>query len=167
MITCNTAIIAGNLTRDIELRYTTTQKAFASFSVAVNRRWKDAKGELREEAYFIPVVVWGKTAENCAKYLKKGDNVLVEGYISTRTYEGKGEKRFVVEVQADSVQFLSRVNSSAGSHYSNGYEKVTVTEGKKYDAPSAQKSNFSDTFPSDSSFDTKSMNLGDDSYIPF
>ena len=75
----NKAIIMGNVTRDPEIRYTASQKAVASFSVAVNRSWKDANGALREEVAFIPVVVWGKPAETCERYMKKGAGVLVEG----------------------------------------------------------------------------------------
>ena len=103
----NRAIIMGNVARDPEIRYTATQKAVASFSVAVNRSWKDANGELREEVNFIPVVVWGKAAETCERYMKKGAGVLVEGRINTRSYESKtGEKRYVTEIVADNFQFV-------------------------------------------------------------
>ena len=85
----NKAIIMGNVTRDPEIRYTASQKAVASFSVAVNRSWKDANGELREEVAFIPVVVWGKPAETCERYMKKGAGVRGEGRINTRSYESK------------------------------------------------------------------------------
>ena len=98
----NRAIIMGNVARDPEIRYTASQKAVASFSVAVNRSWKDANGELREEVAFIPVVVWGKAAENCERYLRKGSGVLVDGRINTRNYESKtGEKRYVTEIVAE------------------------------------------------------------------
>lgn len=103
----NRVIIMGNLARDPEIRYTASQKAVASFSVAVNRQWSDQNGERREEVTFIPVVVWGKPAETCEKYLRKGSGILVEGRINTRSYESKtGEKRYVTEVIADSFQFV-------------------------------------------------------------
>lgn len=103
----NRAIIMGNLARDPDVRYTASQKAVASFSVAVNRQWNDANGERREEVTFIPVVVWGPSAKNCGKYLQKGSGILVEGRINTRSYEDKtGQKRYVTEVVADSVQFV-------------------------------------------------------------
>lgn len=102
----NRVVIMGNLTRDPDLRYTSADKAHAHFSVAVNRVWKDRDGNVQEQADFIPVVVWGPQAENCERYLSKGRPVLVEGQIRTRSYEKDGQKRYVTEVQGDSVVFL-------------------------------------------------------------
>ena len=120
----NKAIIMGNVTRDPEIRYTASQKAVASFSVAVNRSWKDANGELREEVAFIPVVVWGKPAETCERYMKKGAGVLVEGRINTRSYESKtGEKRYVTEIVAETFQFIGPrrdENGENGGSYQGG-----------------------------------------------
>lgn len=120
----NKAIIMGNVARDPEIRYTASQKAVASFSVAVNRSWKDPNGEIREEVDFIPVVVWGKGAEVCERYLRKGSGVLVEGRISVRNYESKtGEKRYVTEIVADTFQFVGPRrddNGSGGSQYQGG-----------------------------------------------
>ncbi|MBP5212090.1 MAG: single-stranded DNA-binding protein [Pyramidobacter sp.] len=114
----NRAIIMGNVARDPEIRYTASQKAVASFSVAVNRSWKDANGELREEVAFIPVVVWGKAAENCERYLRKGSGVLVDGRINTRNYESKtGEKRYVTEIVAETVQFVGPRRDDNGGSY--------------------------------------------------
>lgn len=171
MFKVNHVIIAGNLTRDIELRYTSSQRPYARFSVAVNRSVKQPDGSYKDVADFIPVQIWGKTAENCGRYLKKGDNVLIEGRISTRSYEANGEKKFVVEVQGDSVQFPPRqnpvVNPQYGNSYGNGYRKVTVTEHENFGTATDQKSNFAGGFPSDSQFDTKPLDLGDESPIPF
>lgn len=103
----NKAIIMGNLARDPEIRYTASQRAVASFTVAVNRQWKDQNGEVRDDVTFIPVVVWGKGAEVCERYLKKGRGVLVEGRINVRSYESKtGEIRYVTEIVADTFQFV-------------------------------------------------------------
>lgn len=114
----NKAIIMGNLARDPEIRYTVSQRAVASFAVAVNRSWKDQNGELREEVTFIPVVVWGKTAEFCERYLKKGSGVLVEGRINVRSYEAKtGEKRYVTEIVADNIQFAGGRRDDGGASY--------------------------------------------------
>lgn len=118
----NKAIIVGNVTRDPEVRYTANQHAVASFTVACNRSWRDQNGEFREETAFIPVVVWGKMAENCERYLKKGAPVLVEGRINTRSYETKtGEKRNVTEIVAETCQFLGgrRDDGSGASSYGN------------------------------------------------
>ena len=115
----NKAIIMGNLARDPEIRYTASQRAVASFSVAVNRQWKDQNGEIRDEVVFIPVVVWGKGAEVCERYLKKGSGVLVEGRINVRSYESKtGEKRYVTEIVADTFQF---VGGKRDDSQSSGY----------------------------------------------
>lgn len=97
----------GNLTRDPEIRYTAANRAYARFTVAVGRSWKGSNGEIQEHTDFIPVVVWGVQAEHCERYLSKGRPVLVEGHINTRSYEtAQGEKRYVTEVQAQSVTFL-------------------------------------------------------------
>lgn len=102
------ALVMGNLTRDPELRYIPTGTAVTNFTVAVNRRYTPPGGETKEEVSFIPVVVWGKQAENCNQYLKKGSPVFVDGDIRQRSYETPdGQKRSVIEVVANTVQFLS------------------------------------------------------------
>lgn len=104
----NRVILMGNLARDPEIRYTAGKQAVANFTVAVGRSWKDKNGELQESTDFIPVVVWGSTAENCERYLKKGRPVLVEGRMQVRNYEAKdgSGKRYVTEVVASDVTFL-------------------------------------------------------------
>lgn len=94
-------IFTGNLTADVELKNVANDKVVANFSVAVERPHS-------EETDFFNVEVWGKQAENCDKYLKKGSKVLVVGYIKTRSYEDKDSvKRKVWEVNAEQVEFLS------------------------------------------------------------
>ena len=103
----NKVFLMGNLTRDPELRYVPSGTAFANFTVAVNRPYKDATGEKKEEVSFIRVAVWGKMAEVCGEYLTKGRPVLVEGRLKTRTWETpEGQKRSAMDVVATSVQFL-------------------------------------------------------------
>ena len=95
----NSVIITGNVTRDAELRYTSTQKPVLGFTVACNRQGQDGQSA----ADFFPVVLWGKSAEALEKYLTKGKSVLVKGRLQTRSYESKtGEKRTVTEIVADS-----------------------------------------------------------------
>lgn len=95
----NSVIITGNVTRDAELRYTSTQKPVLGFTVACNRQGQDGQSA----ADFFPVVLWGKSAEALEKYLTKGKSVLVKGRLQTRSYESKtGEKRNVTEIVADS-----------------------------------------------------------------
>ena len=74
----NKVIIAGNLAKDPEVRYTVNKRAYARFSVAVNYRYKDQSGEFKDGVDFVPIVVWGNQADPCGKYLRKGSPVLVE-----------------------------------------------------------------------------------------
>jgi len=98
----NNSILIGNLTRDIELKYTPSGKAVANFTLAVTDRFN------KEKTDFIDCVVWDKRAELCATYLSKGKKVGVVGRLSTRTYENKdGVKVKVTEIVADEVDFLS------------------------------------------------------------
>jgi len=96
----------GNLTADPELRYTPSGSAVANFRIAVNRAYRDAEGELKEDTQYLTVVSWGQTAELCTQFLNKGRAVLVEGRINVRDYEKEGERRWVTEVVANRVVFL-------------------------------------------------------------
>ena len=110
----NKVILIGRLTKDPELRYTSSNVATASFSIAVDRNFTNQNGE--READFINIVVWRKQAENCKNYLSKGSQVAVEGRIQTRNYEGQdGKKVYVTEVVADNVQFLGTKGSNGGA----------------------------------------------------
>lgn len=102
----NKAILIGNLTRDPESGSTTSGVNYCRFTIAVNRRFTNQAGE--READFIPIVAWRKQADLCAKYLAKGRKVAVVGAIQPRSYDGQdGVKRYVTEVVADEVEFLS------------------------------------------------------------
>jgi single-strand DNA-binding protein len=108
MASLNKALLIGNLTRDPDLRYTPSGTAVANLRLAVNRTFV-VQGDKREETLFIDVVAWGKQAEACAEYLAKGSAILVDGRLQSREYEAKdGGKRTVIEVVADTVQFLTR-----------------------------------------------------------
>ena len=112
----NKVILIGRLTRDPELRYTSSNIPTATFSIAVDRTFTNQNGE--READFINIVVWRKQAENCKNYLTKGSQVAIEGRIQTRSYDGQdGQKRYVTEVVADNVQFLGTrgQNTNGGS----------------------------------------------------
>lgn len=101
----NKVILIGRLVRDPELRYTGSNTAVATFTVAVNRTFANQNGE--RETDFINVVVWRKQAENVKNYLTQGSQVAIDGRIQTRNYEDQnGQKRYVTEVVADNVQFL-------------------------------------------------------------
>jgi single-strand DNA-binding protein len=117
MASLNKVMLIGNLTRPPELRYTPSGAAVADLRVAVNRNYTTQSGEKRDETAFLTVIAWGKTAENCSEYLDKGSQILVEGRIQTRDWEGKdGQKRSATEIVAERVQFLSRLKgASAGA----------------------------------------------------
>jgi len=110
----NRIVLIGRLTRDPELRYTPNGVAVARFTLAVDRNWRNAQGE--RETDFINIVVWQKQAENCANYLSKGKLAAVDGRLQIRNYEGQdGQKRYVTEVVADTVRFLSPKSSGTTS----------------------------------------------------
>lgn len=101
----NRIVLVGRLTRDPELRRTSTDLPVASFTLAVDDRMKDANGQ--KTTTFIGVTVWGQSADNVAKFCRKGSLVGVDGRIHQRTFERRdGTKASVIEVIADSVQFL-------------------------------------------------------------
>ena len=107
MASVNKAIILGNLGRDPELRHTQAGKAVATLRVATNEVWTDQSGEHQERTEWHSVVVWGKAAENCNQYLKKGRTVFIEGRIQTRKWQDKeGHDRYSTEIVADRVQFV-------------------------------------------------------------
>ena len=103
----NKVFLLGNLTRDPELRHTAQGTSVANFSIAVNRTYKGNDGDFKKETSYFNIIVWGKTGENCAKFLSKGRPVLVEGRLQNRSYETQdGQKRTITEIVADNVQFL-------------------------------------------------------------
>ena len=115
------AIITGNLTRDPELRTTPNGASVCSFSVAVNRVYKDASGEQKEDVSFIDCSAWGKLGEMINQYAKKGTGVLVSGRLDQRSWEDKttGQKRSRVEIVADEFNFAGGSNRDGGNSYSD------------------------------------------------
>lgn len=117
------AIITGNLTRDPELRTTPNGASVCGFSVAVNRVYKDASGEQKEDVSYIDCSAWGKLGEMIAQYAKKGSGVLVSGRLDQRSFEGKdGNKRSRVEIVAEDFNFIGPANRDGGnSSYSGNF----------------------------------------------
>lgn len=112
MANFNKVLLIGNLTKDPELRYTPQGVAVVNLRLAVNRRFKDKNQELKEETCFITAVVWNKQAESCNQYLHKGSPVFVEGRLQSRSWEDNaGQKRNVIEVRAERIQFLGTPSS--------------------------------------------------------
>jgi len=111
----NKVILIGNLTRDPEMRYTPQGTSVCSFSLAVNRKYKQGD-ETKEEVTFINIVVFGRQADNCGQYLNKGSSALIEGRLHENKWETEdGQKRSRHEVVAQSVQFMSRKQSGGGT----------------------------------------------------
>ncbi len=130
----NRVVLIGRPTKDPELQFTPgAGKAVTKFILAVNRRYKK---DGQPEADFLPIVVWGKIAENTANYVRKGSQIGVSGSIRTRSYEAKdGNKRYVTEIVADEVQFLDSKNSSKKSNENDDYLDPDVTPVDDDDIP--------------------------------
>ena len=119
----NKVFLAGNLTRDPELRTLPSGVAVTSFGLATNRVWKNREGQRQEEVQFHNIVVFGRQAETTSQYLTKGSPVLVEGRIQTRSWDGKdGAKQYRTEIIAERVQFGSRGSGvGAGNQQTNEF----------------------------------------------
>jgi single-strand DNA-binding protein len=116
MASVNKAIILGNLGRDPELRHTPGGKAVATLRIATNEVWTDQSGERQERTEWHTVVVWGRQAENCNQYLKKGRTVYIEGRLTTRKWQDKdGKDRYSTEIVADRVQFIGGGSGGGGA----------------------------------------------------
>lgn len=115
----NKVIIIGRLGQDPELRQTGNGQAVCTLNVATSENWTDKEGQKQERTEWHRVVIWGKQAENSAKYLAKGRQVFVEGKLQTRSWETQqGEKRYTTEIVANNVQFLSAGGAQQGSSQS-------------------------------------------------
>lgn len=140
MANLNRVFLIGNLTRDPELKYVPGGTAVSNLGLAVNRKYRDQNGELKDITCFITVVVWGKQAENCSEYLHKGSSIFVEGNLQSRSWENQnGQKRNVIEVRAGRIQFLGKFSSPK---VKKEEEEVVFEEesqnNKKEDAASTQ-----------------------------
>ncbi len=130
----NKAIIVGNLTRDPEINAIPSGQKVCKFGVATNRVWKDKSGAKQESTSYHSVVVWGRQAETSAQYLKKGQQVMIEGRIETRSWDDKttGEKKYRTEIIADRVQFGSKGGGAAGAP--NGTSAKTASNPEEVDS---------------------------------
>jgi single-strand DNA-binding protein len=111
----NKVILIGHLGADPDMRYTPSGAGVCELRLATSESWKDKNGQRQERTEWHRIVVWGKTAEICAKYLAKGRQVFIEGRIQTRSYDDKeGQKRYITEIIANDVQFLSSGRDGGG-----------------------------------------------------
>ncbi|MBU3759274.1 MAG: single-stranded DNA-binding protein [Candidatus Omnitrophica bacterium] len=146
----NKVLLMGNLTRDPEMRYIPSGQPVTSFSVAVNRTYAAPSGEKKEEVSYVRVVVWGRSAENCNEYLRKGSSVFVEGRLQSRSWEAQdGSKRSTLEVIAQSVQFLSRPKGSDSGDVPEAADDVFEEPDSPRPAKSSSASSSSDLRPDD------------------
>lgn len=114
----NNVVLTGRLTKDVDLRYTSNGTAVASFTMAVDRKFKNAQGE--RETDFINCVMWRKPAENFTNFTRKGSLVGIEGSIQTRNYEGNDGKRvYVTEINAENFTLLESRNSQNNAPQTN------------------------------------------------
>jgi single-strand DNA-binding protein len=124
----NQVILMGNLTRDPELRQTPNGQNVVSFSLALNRSYKDASGEWQEATDYIDVVAWAALAERVAQYLTKGRRCLVVGRMQSRSWEQDGQKRSKVEVLANDVTFLDSRGEGGGTGGGGDYNQSAPSE---------------------------------------
>lgn len=129
----NQVILLGNLTRDPELRQTPSGQSVASFSLALNRSYKDQSGEWQEATDYIDVVAWGPLGERVSQYLSKGRRVLVQGRLQSRSWEQEGQKRSKVEVLANDVTFLDGRGEGDGGDSPAPRSSSTSSSSKKKD----------------------------------
>lgn len=130
----NKVLLLGRLGKDPELKYTPGGAAVCNFSVATTETWTDKQGNKQEKTEWTRIVVWGKLAELCNQYLAKGRQAFIEGRLETRSWEKDGQKHYVTEVIASTVQFIGGApggNRGAGdSNQSSGPEQEAANSGK-------------------------------------
>lgn len=134
----NKVVLMGNLTRDPELRTTPSGQNVTSFSLAVNRSWKNAQGEQQEAVDYIDCNVWGKPAEIINQYMKKGSGILVSGRLQQRSWEQEGQKRSKVEVVVEDFNFVGGAGDGGGSgsgSYSNSSSSAPASSSSKKSEP--------------------------------
>ena len=115
MASFNKVLLIGNLGKDPQVSFGQSGAARANFSIATSESWTDGAGEKKERTDWHNIVVFGKQAEACGKYLTKGKMVHVEGRIQNRSYEKDGQTKYITEIVANHVTFLSPKDSSSGS----------------------------------------------------
>ncbi len=138
MASFNRVILVGNLTRDVEMKYTSNQTAVTDIGLAVNDRRKTSSGEWVDDTTFVDVTLWGRTAEIASQYLSKGAPVLIEGRLKLDMWETDGQKRSKLRVVGERMQMLGSRNSNhaaassddnAGQYSSAGSTRDAATGG--------------------------------------
>jgi single-strand DNA-binding protein len=145
----NKVILVGNLTRDVELKYTPTGTAIAKFGLATNRIYKDSvTGENKQETMFIDITVFGRSAEIANQYLRKGRRVLIEGrLVLDQWIDQSGQKRSKHSIVAEKVQFMESKQNGDNAN-GGGYNNVNYTEAKPQSQPQQMQNNQNTNIPS-------------------
>jgi single-strand DNA-binding protein len=141
MASFNKVILAGNLTRDPELRYTPKGTALAKIGLAVNRTWKTETGETKEEVNFIDIDAWGRQAEVIAQYLRKGRPVLIEGRLKLDTWEDKNthQKQSKLKVVLEGFSFLDSKGPDGGAAPAEAPRRPAAAAAKPPEAPETEE----------------------------
>ena len=143
MSSLNRVLLMGNCTRDSELRYTPNGTAILTFGLAVNRKYRDGKGEMVEEVTFVDVDLWGQRGEACQEFLLKGKSVYVEGRLKFEQWDDKdtGQKRSRMKVVAERVQFPEPRAASSARSAEQSQPAEPVAEESKAEAPLYEEEN--------------------------
>ena len=136
MASYNRVILVGNLTRDVELKYTQSGLAVTEVGLAVNDRRKNQAGEWVEETTFVDVTLWGRTAEVASEYLGKGSSVLIEGRLKLDQWESEGQKRYRLRVVGERMQMLGAKSGKSGPPASSR-PPAPVYDESEYSPPSS------------------------------
>jgi single-strand DNA-binding protein len=143
MASFNRVILMGNLTRDVELRYTGSQLAVTDIGLAVNDKRKNQQGEWIEEVTFVDITLWGRTAEIAAEYLTKGSPVLIEGRLKLDSWEKDGKKNYKLKVVGENMRLLGSKGGGGGRSQSSGggsYDESEYSGGEhESSSPSASR----------------------------
>ena len=137
----NKVILVGNLTRDVEIRYTQSGSAIGKTGIATNRKFKSQAGEQKEEVMFIDLTFFGRTAEIANQYLHKGSKVLVDGRLTLEQWTAQdGSKRSKHSITVENLQMLPKSDSQGeGGNYGGGNSYGSQNSGSGYTAPQQQK----------------------------
>jgi len=138
----NKVILVGNLTRDVEVRYSGSGTAIGKVGIATNRKFKSATGEMKDETMFIDLTFFGRTAEIASQYLRKGSKVLIEGRLILEQWVAQdGTKRSRHSVTVESMQMLdTRADREQNNQYGNsGYNAAPAQQQPSYNQPPAQQ----------------------------
>lgn len=136
MASYNRVILVGNLTRDIELKYTPGGTAVTDIGMAVNDRRKSSTGEWVDETTFVDVTLWGRTAEVASEYLSKGSPILVEGRLKLDTWETDGQKRSKLRVVCDRMQMLGGGGGGRGRSSESHSDDYSSADDSSHGGPS-------------------------------